>query len=219
MRTLAVIPVKIHSERLTRKNFRLVGGETLVGRAVKIARQAKWLGLVDEIAISYDGWDQSFKEYEDIFLHPQQDPKPTRTLECVQEFLQPKHGQWDLFALLLPTSPLRTLRHLVESRLLYDGTVDAVMSMVPFRQDYRYMCFLDSQGKLVLSHAAGWPGDALKHDGTVIWARADWLCRKPKSWYDSLSIVPYLVNPVESVDVNDAVDLLFANTLVDRGKI
>ena len=63
MKALAIIPCKADSARLPRKNFQAVGARSLVGRAVDVALQAKGIGLVDDVLISYDQWDSGFEVF------------------------------------------------------------------------------------------------------------------------------------------------------------
>jgi N-acylneuraminate cytidylyltransferase len=232
MSSVAIIPVKAESKRLPGKNFLRVGSRSLVQLAVQVAFDAKHAGIVNDIVVSYDVWDNAlYSGTVGVGMHQQNAPLPTRTLEVVQELIEPAHvghdlglrvpayAGHDLVLLLLPTSPLRTLRHIVESRLLLRDDDDAVMSMVPFRQDYRYMCFQDpGSGMLDLADSHDWPTGGLKHDGTVLWARTGWLRTHPADWYSSSHIRPYLMKPEESVDVDDEIDLLLANALAARPK-
>ena len=139
-------------------------------------------------------------------------------LDVVREFcgaIRDPGTEYDLVCLLLPPSPLRTLRHVVESRLLLREGADAVMSVTPFRQDVRYAC-VEHEGQVKRVGGENWTPETvfLKHDGTVIWARASWL-NTAKDFYDG-RIVPYRVPPEESCDVDTQIDLDYAAFLLGR---
>jgi hypothetical protein len=146
----------------------------------------------------------------------------------------------DFVCVLLPTSPLRTIRHLVESRLLLSDavrativegegdlagremdlrfSVDGVMSVTPFRQDTAYALRVDD-GMLALRFDPTEVRPAFKqdvvHDGTVIWVRSSaLLALPPEANFYALNLRPYVVSSHEAVDINEPSDLVIAEALL-----
>ena len=234
MSTLAIIPVKAESQRLSGKNFLEVGGTTLVRRAWDLARQGIEIGLFDAVAISYDQWHARLVEIRDCqgalpsTLHQQPGERPpTTTLAVVQDLLAKSDTRkcdcsgsfhevrWDLICLLVPTSPLRTLKHLVQSRLRLEGQ-DLVMSVAPFRESVAGAVAIEDGLVKLVADDPHQHVDAWKHEGTVIWARAQWFGAGPKHWYDAGRIAAYPMDRMESVDIDYEVDLVLARALDAR---
>ncbi|MBI5405356.1 MAG: hypothetical protein HY976_03985 [Candidatus Kerfeldbacteria bacterium] len=238
MRTLAIIPVKKVSKRLDNKNFLHVGDKPMFQLAIHLALQARSLGVVDEVVLSYDDPHELLDAQNSVRLHRR--PNALRndinhtTLQVVQDVLAPSeswgcvngcasmihNNPWDLICLLVPSSPLRTLNHIISSRLLLHREDDvAVMSVTTYRQDPRGAVVQGQQGCL----RKIWPSDVIddgtalyKHCGTVIWAKSAWVLGA-KSWYDSDRIRPFFVKPDEAIDVNDALDLVTARRMAVQG--
>lgn len=200
----------------------------LVVRALEVARQAQRIGVVDRVILDYEGAEVreasaglDVERYERPFLHM---GEPTvRVIDLVRSWLErwaepPNNPAPELVCVLIPTSPLRTVRHLVESRLLLRDNADGVMSVTPFRQDTAYALTKDIEGLLRLRFCAADVPEFrqhVMHDGTAIWARTSaLLALPPRANFYSLRLVPYLIPPEESVDVNTEMDLVIAEALL-----
>jgi CMP-N,N'-diacetyllegionaminic acid synthase len=218
MSAVAIIPAREHSRRCPGKNLREVGGRSLLERAIDIGLQAKALGVVDDVVVSVEDTHTHrlahFAGATVVMRGPETRTPEARVLDVVRDVLRDR-AEVALACVLLPTSPLRTLRHVVESRLLLRDDVDGVMSVTPFRQDIRGAC-LEVNGRLALSALARASGEYLKHDGSCLWARRGWL-ETAKDLYDG-RIVPYRIPPEQSVDVDTEFDLRIAGWLLADGK-
>ena len=217
----AYIPARSYSTRLPGKNLREVGGVPLVVRSAQVALEAKRVGLVGQVVADVEDATTTrvvLRENVSIRHRPTWLCEPqTRVIDLVRAWLQDRESTDcpDLVAVLLPTSPLRVVRHLVESRLLLDDAADGVMSVTPFRQDVAY-ALGEEEGFLrrQFIKRLGVP-PCLKHDGTVIWARTSALLRlDPGDNFYALRLRPYLVPPEEAVDVNAEMDLVIAEALL-----
>lgn len=230
MRTVAVIPAKHRSERLPNKHSRTVGERSLVGWALHVAEQARRIGLVQDIvAVTDTTWVPDY--FHDL-------PKDARCLHQPEEtavgvgatlrwllrdgaeFCADLSGiTWGAALILYPTSPLRTLRHLVESRLLLEDGWDGVLSMAPYRQDPWWAVMAEEEIRLVnlLPLPEGAP-PLWKSDGTALWVRTEaFLDRaKPPLWFYALRLRAYRMNRMQSVDVDYEDDLLLAEALLKR---
>lgn len=232
MRTLAFIPAKGYSERLPSKNSQPVGGLCLWTRAVQIGLEAKRVGLVHDVALSTDDggiYSSAGIKYADQPLERWTRPNYPNIHDAdwgrksVAELLRfhledQRNGNsrgWELVCVLWPTSPLRTLRHVVESRLLVEDGWDGVLSVVPFRPQVA-LVLADETGRIGRADSAAWKGDFWKHDGTSCWIRTA-IIRDGGHFYTG-RMRPYFVPPSESVDVDTPEDLLLAEAMWRRSQ-
>ncbi len=112
-RRLAIVPARSGSKGVPRKNMQEIGGETLIARAVRVARETD---LFDTILVSTDAPD--FAEEgkragaEVPFLRPAElagdKAVVLDVLRHVLDELAAAGREFDLLALLEPTSPLRS---------------------------------------------------------------------------------------------------------------
>ena len=232
MTAAAFIPARAHSTRLLNKNTRLVAGVPLVVRAVQVARQAQAIGLVGEVWVDVeDGVTEKLALGAGATVrwrHCDLRAPETRVVDLVRHWLgggEDAYGHvldpmLDLVCVLLPTSPLRTLRHLVESRLLLDDAAEGVMSVTPYRQDTAYALTTLPDGTLATRFDPKEVRPSFQHDtahdGTVLWVRSSALLGlPPEANFYGLKLRPYRVPPEESVDVNTERDLVVAEALID----
>jgi len=136
MSVLALIPARSKSKGIPGKNWRTLGGETLVSRAYTCARGVG----AEQIVVSADciPKDARFStphgSWEDVFLHRPaelaQDDTPM--LAVVQHALEQIPGPDDqIIVLLQPTQPLRTVAHVQRAiARLRETQADSVVSVV-----------------------------------------------------------------------------------------
>ena len=235
--TWGFIPAREHSTRFPHKNSAPFLGEPLVVRAVRVAEEAQRLGLIDRVVVLTDRWGEVERALQDaeIFSVDERcliarrpgwltDDPQARVIDLVRHCLTarlpdvnwPMPPPWpapDAVCVLLPTSPLRQVRHLVESYRLLAPGVDVVLSVTPFRQDPRY-ALEDKQDQLILRDELRGADRLLKHCGTVIWVLASHILGG--GGFYSGSIRGYPVPPEESADVDTPLDLEYAEWLFLR---
>jgi len=112
---ICLIPARKGSVGLKRKNLRRIGCLTLIGRAIKVARQIQppvfiILSTDDEKAIKR----YSKKVNLSIFRKPELSSNHARITDVISDALKnlPNFGKDDLLVLLEPTSPNRTVEDL-----------------------------------------------------------------------------------------------------------
>lgn len=227
MSTVTVIPAKHRSERLPNKHSRRVGGRSLVGWALHLAEEARRIGLVQDIvAVTDTAWVPEYFQGLPEGAACVNQPEATAlgvgaTLRwLLTERFDDRPCAWDTALILYPTSPLRTLRHLVESRLLLEDGWDGVLSVAPYRQDPRWAVVIekDECKKAEMPEFSRGHGERWKSDGTALWVRTEaFLDRaKPPLWFYALRLRAYQVDRMESVDVDHEDDLLLAEALLRR---
>lgn len=227
MRTLAFIPAKDRSTRFPAKNLAPCHGVPLVVRAARIANEGVALGLFDEAVVYHDGINvrEAVREAHlgavAVEWQPQdlreQEPSPP-VIRVLQRWLnereQAKGDLPDAVCVLWPTSPLRTLRQLVEAYRLLEPGVDAVLSVTQAPVDVRRLCSIDDD-RVGLLDSFNWRVKAWIADGTAHWVRTAWV-RGAKGFYDSGQIRPYRVPREASADIDSPFDLEYAEWLLSR---
>ena len=237
MKRIAFIPAKGMSTRFPRKNMALfgpVGRKPLVVVAATVALRAKKLGCLDEVIVSSNSTEvldaaRSVSPgitSEIVCVTRQLGPATSETArvrDVICEHLKEHYVPPDAdLCVLLPTSPLRTLRHIVESSRLLSDDVDVVMSLTPLVQDVKFGAYalrsLPTPDTPVEADLLDpwYSGHVYVHDGTVCWLRI----RNgvvPQFHDNKNRTVPYLVPRAESCDVNYPIDLEWANWRAQKG--
>mgnify|MGYP001595489432 CR=1 FL=1 len=229
MNALAFVPAKGYSARLSSKNTREVGGVPLWRRAADVGRQALGLGLVQTVAVSTDdpGIYSAARDLPDIEAWTRPNYPNIHDAEwgrkSVADVLrfhfaaarwEERSRKWDMVCVLWPTSPLRTLRHLIESRLLLEDGWDGVLSVVPFCPSVTRALVVETDGEIGRADSAKWEGEFWRHDGTALWVRSGVVLKGGDFYTGRMRAYP--INPEESVDVDTDLDLILAEALWRR---
>jgi CMP-N-acetylneuraminic acid synthetase len=143
MRRLALIPARGGSKGLPGKNLAIVGGMTLLARAIRCAYDA---GLFEKIVVSTDDpaiAEEGIKAGAAVpFLRPKllasdESPVLAAITHALQQLEIADPVRFDLVALLEPTSPLRTpeiVRAVVNAA--EQSGVDAAFTVTPVPKRY-----------------------------------------------------------------------------------
>ena len=135
MKNLAIIPARSGSKRLQDKNIKKMNGKPLIAHTILAARDS---GMFDEIIVSTDSSEYARIAQEWGANVPFLRSKETATdkapsWDVVQEVLDNFAGRneyFESFALLQPTSPLRTGQDIADAyRLMEEKTAKAVVSV------------------------------------------------------------------------------------------
>ncbi len=152
---LAIIPARSGSKGVPDKNMQLVGGETLIARAVRVARET---GLFDTILVSTDSPDYAEEARragaEAPFLRPADLAGDTAVvLDAIRHVLDElavAGRAFDLFALLEPTSPLRSVaivREVVAAAEAEGWDAAMAVSPVPSQMHPLKQLVVDAEGR------------------------------------------------------------------------
>ena len=151
METLGLIPARIGSSEVKRKNIRSLAGKPLVAHAIEAALASR----LDRVIVSTDSEDVAAiarAHGADVpFLRPAElasnEATAMSVVRNVLGRLDDDEG-WkpDAVAYLQPTSPLRSAHHIDDGLTKLDVEVDSVVSVVAVDQHPLYMFEPDAKG-------------------------------------------------------------------------
>ena len=217
MVTAAFIPARKTSSRFPEKNLQpWVDGRPLIRVALELAADAKRNGFFDRVIFTRDwstpswrdsGTDSDGVEHE---IRSEEMRAPSiRVIDLLRDWLGRQEEKPGAVCVMVPTSPLRTMRHLVESyRLFEQERADVALSVVTRAGAYRRK-----------RDSVYWfsEPEAQEHDGTVLWCRSGFALSEEAGgkdgFYASCRIVEYAVPSGESADINRPIDLEWARFL------
>jgi CMP-N-acetylneuraminic acid synthetase len=223
-RRLAIIPARGGSRRFPRKNLAVFDGTPLVARAVQVAREA---GVFDRIVVSTEDQEIAAVAREaGAEVHARAArlaSDSARVVDVCRAVLDACAGggeRYDVFCVLLPTSPFRTAEHVRAGlAVLHDKRANVAMSVTVFPH-VPFWAVRETRGFLTLH----WGRRQLKsrdrlptlyrHNGVVLWSRAD-AFRRSRDFYGP-RVAAYYMSLEESVDVDEPLDLEFAHFLAER---
>ena len=227
LKILGIIPARGGSKGIPRKNLIDVAGKPLLYYTFTEALKSTYL---DRIVLSTD--NEEIAEYARSFgidvpfirpPHLANDDAPMfSVVEHALNWLKKNENYWpDALMILHPTSPLRTAQHIdgaimefekknVDTLVSVSEPLEHPMEMVYFentkmkfalerketsgiRQEYRKYCFLN--GAIYISKI-----DTLLEQKTLL----------------SGSIAPYLIDTIDSIDIDTTADLVIADCLLKR---
>ncbi len=131
MKRIAIIPARAGSKGLPDKNILPLCGKPLLAYTVEAAVKSR---LFDRVIVSTDSSDYGVMAAEYgawVDMRPAALATDTASTYDVLADLLPRVGaDADWFALLQPTSPLRTAGHILEAAALFESRFDTVDSLV-----------------------------------------------------------------------------------------
>ncbi|MFG1691089.1 cytidylyltransferase domain-containing protein [Gemmatimonadota bacterium] len=149
---IAFIPARGGSQRVTRKNLRLLGGKPLLQWAVDVANASD---LFTEIVVDSD--DAEILEVGGALgatpeqRSPELGQSDVKIIDVLQHFINRRGLRGDrVIGVLLPTTPLRSVRDLSDAHQLFldhDGT-NPIVSVATFERPVRLAQRVNSEGRL-----------------------------------------------------------------------
>ena len=219
----AIIPCKSQSQRIPQKNTKLLNGIPLVEYTINAALESK---VFSEIWATSEKLEllQSLPKGVKRHLRPSYLALPTATVvDTCKELLGYLDERFiESFAVLLPTSPLRTAQDIISATELFKKSkTECIMSCTKLDFYPEHMLKICDRNRL---HPVSWATidkkrqdceTRYKHDGSII------ICNTKSflavdDFYD-LDIVPFEIPRERSLDVNDMYDWKLAEYLL-RGE-
>jgi CMP-N-acetylneuraminic acid synthetase len=220
MTTVAIIPARGGSKGLPRKNLRIVGGMSLVERAV---RQAQAVRMITDIIVSTDDGDIARVAERSgarvIERPPELATDHVATLPVLQHVLRMMAGSRppQMVVTLQPTSPLRTSEQIDAAIPLLTSEVDAVVGVCrAVHSPYKMYTIVDERlYPLFPAQAHGTPRQNLpvtySENGAiyVTWTRIveHGSVRGDRSR-------PFIMDEASSLDIDTEMDLVVAEALL-----
>ncbi len=228
---LGLVPARGGSKGIPGKNLAVLGGKTLVTRAVQSGLESRFVNRVilstDSEAIAAEGKRAGAGV---PFMRPAElaaDSAPTApAVRHALTWLEENEGyRPDILVLLQPTAPLRQARHVDEAvALLVESGARSVVSVTPVPGHHHpawqfsirngaLVPFLET-GKVPPRRQDLQP--TYTRNGAIYAAWTEtWL---PGTIAYGPGCVPYVMRPEESVNIDSPVDLELAEFFLSRGK-
>jgi len=233
-KSVALIPARSGSRRLSQKNIRLLAGHPLLAYSIAAAVAS---GVFDDVIVSTDSSEYAaiagYYGAEVPFLRPADmagDLSPDiEWVEYTLEQLRQRGRVYDCFSILRPTSPFRqpeTIQRAWREFLAQDG-VDSLRAVEKCRQHPGKMWRVS--GKRMTPFLPQPPGETPWHSTPyqalpevfvqnasleIAWTRVVF---KERTIAGNV-LVPFFTRGYEGFDINDAVDWRVAEELVRTGE-
>lgn len=220
MEVIALIPARGGSKAIPRKNLAPLGGRPLLAWAVDAAREA---ATVTRTVVSTDDDEIAAVARDlgaDVVVRPAELARDETPMAAVIAAALAELGPLDALVLLQPTSPLRRAEHVDAAvRLFRETGADSVVSVVEVPHRYRPGSLMALAGdrlvRLADDHAATRqekPAVYARNGPAVLVLRGDWA--GPDLYGGDCRA--YVMEPRDSIDVDDLFDLELAELLLAR---
>lgn len=224
-KVLAIIPARGGSKGIPRKNIASFCGKPLIAWSIEEALRSKY---IDRVIVSTEDKEigEVSQKYgaEVPFLRPvelSQDDTPgiDPILHCIKWLKLNEKCEYDYICTLQCTSPFRNSEHIDEAlEKLLSNKGDSIVSISESEVSPYWMKKI-KHGKLVdfikniptYTRRQDLP-KVYKINGALYMIKTSTLL-KNKSWY-SRNTLPYIMNRVDSIDIDEPIDLKIAEILM-----
>ncbi len=224
---LAVIPARLGSKRLPKKNIKMLCGKPLLAYTIDSVRNSHY---VNRFVVSTEDRDiatisQSYDA--EVIIRPLELARDESTTEdVVFHALEQLHSKEqytpDIIILLQPTSPLRTPEDIDTAIKIFLNTAgDSLISITEYDHT-PYWAFRIEKGFLKReftkeSHTRSQDLPKLyRPNGSIFITRVSTF-RNIRSFYATHSI-PYIMPPERSIDIDDEFDFSIAEFFLKKGR-
>ena len=221
---LAIIPARKGSKGIINKNIIDIHGKPLIAYTIEAAKQSKY---IDDIVVSTDGKNietVSIAYGADVpFLRPEALANDTaKTIDAIVytiEKLVKMNRYYDVIVLLQPTSPLRQTNHIDEALekffdfdmkgLISDNKVETKPILIRTIENGILQPIISQNSTVRRQDMATY----YKVNGAIYINRVSEI-HKGLSFNDN--IVPYIMEPESSIDIDTMDDLLLVNKILNE---
>lgn len=224
-KVLCIIPARGGSKRFPRKNIALLAGKPLLTYAIEAAVESN---IFDKICVSSD--DEEIlgiaKAYDSISALKRSQELATDTVQIKEvclyllEYFASQGEAYTEFAVLLTTNPFRTAKDIRNAYGIFKSSnANYVMSLVPYshppqRAVWAPKAYVEPYFGLRYMKQTQLLDPLFRHDGSVIFARSE-IFMKEREFYGT-KVAPYFISPEKSVDIDNPLDLAWAEFLFKR---
>jgi CMP-N-acetylneuraminic acid synthetase len=226
MRIIGLIPTRRGSKRLPGKNMALLNGKPLLWYAIDAAKRS---GIFDEIVVSTD-WLQCVTLAENMGVNALLRP-PELCTDTAHDYQWVKHALdnylgFDVFVILRPTSPFRTADTIKRAMEAFKSRPCDSMRAVEKTSAHPLKSWKLWNGEIVPykeKSINGFPcydlstqslGEVYVQNGCI---HVAWVKTLEYGNVSGKTIRPFFTEGREGVDVNNEFDLIFAETLLQKG--
>lgn len=223
---LYLIPARGGSKGLINKNIKLLGGKPLIYYSIKAALE---IASSHDICVSTDS--QKIKEVAEQsgikvpFIRPSKLASDTATTEEVTlhalDYYKTLGIHYDFVVVLQPTSPFRTGMHIIKAINLINDETDLIVSVKETDSNPYYVLFeeddkgvLNKTCKGVFTRRQDCP-KVFELNGAIYVIRVKELIKKG---YQNLPMKKLLMSKRTSLDIDDDLDLKFAEVLMNSDR-
>lgn len=231
MDIIGLIPARGGSKGIPNKNMTILCGKPLIDYTFCAVKESKLLSRAilstDDESIAGFGTDSGI---EVPFLRPpelaQDETSMIEVAIHLLHYLKNKEGKVPEFLMILqPTSPLRTAQHIDEACKLISKTenLETVVSVCEMPHNYHPGSIYRLREGVLFDYEQSTDKVYDRHKKTKLYARngpailisSNEVINKKHSFYGS-KIIPYLMQPESSIDINDPFDLMLVEYILSR---
>lgn len=225
MRVLGIIPARGGSKGVPRKNIRLVAGRPLIAYAIEAARDSR---LLTHVVISTDDTEIATVAEElgaPVLMRPPDLAADNTPMLPVVQYtlaaLEPGLGRYDYVIILQPTTPLRTADDIDAAlTLLIESRADSVVSVYQVADHHPARMYRLVEGRLVPYEPE--PPNRLRQGLPPVFHRNGAIYAFRRALIDEQGTLigpdtrPYIMPRERSINIDDELDLAFADFLLRR---
>jgi CMP-N-acetylneuraminic acid synthetase len=219
-KTLGIIPARGGSKGVLRKNIRLVGGRPLMAYAIEAAQNSRY--LTDYLVSTDDNEIAAVARQEGarvLMRPPELAADDTPMIPVVKHALA--QGDYEFVVILQPTAPLRTADDIDAAlQILFETGADSVVSVYQVDDHHPARMYRLIDGQLIPYDTE--PTARLRQALPPVYHRngAVYACQTRLVWEQETllgpDLRPYIMPRARSVNIDDELDLAFADLLLSR---
>lgn len=218
---IAIIPARAGSKGLQNKNILMLVDKPLIAYTIEAALKSN---CFEKVIVSTDSLEYKniAERYgAEVLLRSEELASDTATSYMVIEDVLKHYKLCNCFALLQPTSPFRTARHIQEAFSLFESSSDInfLVSVCESSKHSDLIKPLDSSKKLSnfnlnYSNYRRQNSQEYTPNGAIFIGNVnEYLLKKHFFGVDSIA---YIMNKADSIDIDDSLDFEFAIALVTK---
>jgi len=229
-RCLGVIPARGGSKRLPRKNIMMLAGKPLIQWTIEAGLDSR---VIDRLIVSTDNIEISEVARACGADVPFMRPAKLATdyssaysvLEHSYQTLQVQGESYDYIVMLQPTSPLRTSRHIDEAaKLIMDKAADGVLGVTEINHPIQWCNSLPESKEMVNFIDKAIVGTQSQQfekryclNGAIYITCTNRMLKEKSHVYGS-SMFAFIMERVDSIDIDSAIDFELAEFLISKQK-